>query len=322
MSEGTREMRQLRGAAASNGTKSSGSGAAVAASDEWNGVGRCIGARIRGVNVGILDEQVLVLVFRALNWDPQALCATARVSRRLRAVAERVLWRELCVSRAPRMVSALTTTTSAGARIGGGWPALAKLLLFCCGAERAAVVGHFAPVSRFSKTSGRSFLSRRCGGDLLYVSDPCEHPVPGDADTDDVVGAYRGVFRGFMRSRTRARLVGGRAPLEPRVRCPYCGARVWSMTAAGLAPRSACQRLGAHEGRLEYFVCVSGHLHGSCWLARLSSSSSSEGEDEGKGKGKGRGRRGGSGVSDSDDDDAFAAAAAVDSDEDGGRMEL
>ena len=80
------------------------------------------------------------------------------------------------------------------------------------------------------------------------------------------------LFGGFVRSRTRASLVDGRASLEPLMRCPYCGAPVWSITAAGLAPCSACRRLIAREGRLEYFVCVSGHLHGSCWLARLSSS--------------------------------------------------
>ncbi|KAL5203253.1 hypothetical protein ABZP36_014205 [Zizania latifolia] len=234
-------------------------------------------APIRGVNAGIMDEQVLLLVFRALNWDPHSLCVVARVCRRLRAVAERVLWRELCVSRAPRMMAALSGPSEAVAgRIGGGWPAVAKLLFFCCGAAGAAVPGHFAPVSRFSKTSGRSFLSRRCAGDLLYVSDPCEHTVAGAAAD---VGAYRGVFRGFVRSRTRAFLVGYRTPLEPRVRCPYCGARAWSMTAAGLAPRSACRRLGASEGRLQYFVCVSGHLHGSCWLARLSSSEGERGAD-------------------------------------------
>ncbi|KAF6985303.1 hypothetical protein CFC21_003188 [Triticum aestivum] len=302
MSEGTREMRRLRvgSAGGGGGSKANASGGiGIGIADEWSSGGRGIGARIRGVNVGILDEQVLALVFRALNWDPQALCSVARVSRRLRAVAERVLWRELCVSRAPRMVSTLTTGSSAASgRVGGGWPALAKLLLFCCGAAGAGVRGHFAPVSRFSKTSGRSFLSRRCGGDLLYVSDPCEHAAAGAAADEDV-GAYRGVFRGFMRSRTRACLVGGRAPLEPRVRCPYCGARVWSVTAAGLAPRSACRRLGAHEGRLEYFVCVSGHLHGSCWLARLSSSD-------------------GGGEDTDSDDDGFTATA----DSDDGHMEL
>ncbi|KAG8044410.1 hypothetical protein GUJ93_ZPchr0054g2841 [Zizania palustris] len=283
MSDGARSVRLLRGVEGSGGSGNANANAAMAG--QWDGgggggrggegEGGGIAARIRGVNAGIMDEQVLALVFRALNWDPRALCVMARVSRRLRAVAERVLWRELCVSRAPRMVAALSGPSAAAAgRIGGGWPALAKLLFFCGGAAGAAVPGHFAPVSRFSKTSGRSFLSRRCAGDLLYVSDPCEHVVAGAADD---VGAYRGVFRGFMRSRTRAFLVGNRAPLELRVRCPYCGARVWSMTAAGLAPRSACRRLGANEGRLEYFVCVSGHLHGSCWLARLSSS---EGDDE------------------------------------------
>jgi hypothetical protein len=265
MRESALTMRRLSGT--SNGGSGGGGGKAGgssgAAAGRWEGGGNAA-ARVRGINAGIMDEKVLQLVFRALNWDPQSLCVVARVSRRLRAVAERVLWRELCVSRAPRMVAALTGGAAASApaagRIGGGWPALAKLLLFCCGAAAAAVRGHFTGVSRFSKTSGRSFLSRRCRGDLLYVSDPCEHAVPG---ADDDVGAYRGVFRGFMRSRTRACLVGRQAPLETRVRCPYCGARVWSMVAAGMAPRSACRRLGAYEGRLEYYVCVSGHLHGN-----------------------------------------------------------
>jgi hypothetical protein len=262
MSEGARNTRQFFAAS------TSGSGSSTATYRDGGGGGIGV-ARASLVNTGILDENVLALVFRYLNFDPKALCTVSCVSRRLRAVAERVLWRELCVSRAPRMVASLAGGGAPPGRVVGGWPALAKLLLFCCGAAAAAVRGHFTGVSRFSKTSGRSFLSRRCRGDLLYVSDPCEHAVHG---ADDDVGAYRGVFRGFTRSRTRACLVGRRAPLETRVRCPYCGARVWSMVAAGMAPRSACRRLGAHEGRLQYYVCVSGHLHGNCWLARLTSS--------------------------------------------------
>ncbi|XP_072986962.1 EID1-like F-box protein 3 [Typha latifolia] len=237
-----------------------------------------------GENFGIMDEQVLMLVFRRLNWDPHALSVAACVSRRLRAVAERLLWRELCISRSPRMVSALTAGVSPPGRVGGGWHALAKLLLFCCGGQSsrlftlsAPTTGHFVPVSRFSKTSGRSFLPRRCWGDLLYVSDPCEHSVMGE---DNDLGSFRGVFAGFIRSRTRACLVGRQAELEARVRCPYCGARVWSMTAAGLVPKSAARRLGSHDGGLEYFVCVKGHLHGSCWLAHLSSD-----DDDGDGDG-------------------------------------
>jgi hypothetical protein len=75
-----------------------------------------------------------------------------------------------------------------------------------------------------------------------------------------------------MRSRTRTCLIGKNIQLDTRIRCPYCGARVWSMMAAGLIPKSASRRLGTHDDSLEYFVCVNGHLHGSCWLAHLSSS--------------------------------------------------
>ncbi|PUZ56593.1 hypothetical protein GQ55_5G336100 [Panicum hallii var. hallii] len=40
----------------------------------------------------------------------------------------------------------------------------------------AAVPGHFAPVSCFSKTSGRSFLSRRCAG--TYCTPGCGGALP------------------------------------------------------------------------------------------------------------------------------------------------
>ncbi|RCV27764.1 hypothetical protein SEVIR_5G356000v4 [Setaria viridis] len=292
MSEGARNTRRFFGAS-SSGAGESGTGSA----GYRDGGGGIVVSRSSDVNTGIQDENVLALVFRSINFDPKAVCTVACVSRRLRAVAERVLWRELCISRAPRMVASLTGVPVGGppppGRIVGGWPALAKLLLFCCGAASASVPGHSTGVSRFSKTSGRSFLARRCRGDLLYVSDPCEHAAPG---ADDDVGAYRGVFRGFMRSRTRACLVGRQAALEARVRCPYCGARVWSMVAAGMVPRIAWRRLGAYEGRLEYYVCVSGHLHGNCWLARLTSS---DGEH-------------GGGDSEDDDDDASTESGSDD----------
>jgi hypothetical protein len=74
-------------------------------------------------------------------------------------------------------------------------------------------------------------------GDLLYVSYPCEHAAPGAGGAvDDDVDAYRGVFRGFMHSRTQACVRGGRRrpagalcalPLlrRPRVECDGCGPR-------------------------------------------------------------------------------------------------
>lgn len=159
-------------------------------------------------NVGIFDEQVLSLVFRRLNWDPQTVCSAACTSRRMRAVAGRILFFEMCLSRAPRLVSSLLITPN-GARPGGvvgssphvpgGWQALAKLLLFCCGCEPSRFFepsdktpGHFAPVSRFSKTSGKSFLVRRCWGDVLYISDPCEHANTAGEEED--LGVYRYLF--------------------------------------------------------------------------------------------------------------------------------
>lgn len=185
--------------------------------------------------------------------------------------------------RAPRMITALTEGGSSS-RLGGGWPALAKLLFFCCGCESTrhfrvsqSTPGHFMKSSRFSKTSGRSFLTRRCGGDMLYVSDPCEHPT-GDREND--LGVYRGVFRGFMKSKTRACLIRRGVGLEEGIRCPYCGARVWSMTSARLVPKSAARRLGSRDGAIEYFVCVNGHLYGTCWLVPLSSDEHEDGDDD------------------------------------------
>ncbi|KMS96920.1 hypothetical protein BVRB_7g180370 [Beta vulgaris subsp. vulgaris] len=222
----------------------------------------------------ILNEQILLLVFGYIKWDLRTLCATARVSRKLRAVAKRILWQALCNYRAPHMVAALSHGLP-GSRIGGGWHALAKLMFFCCGCQpspnlsvRVSLSGHFVKESRFSKTSGLSFLTKRCRGDLLYVSDPCEHPM---GEGRDDLGVYRGVFRGFIRSKTRAYLIGRQVKLDERVRCPYCGARVWSMTTAKLVPKSAAKRLGTHQDGLEYFVCINGHLHGACWLVPLTS---------------------------------------------------
>ncbi|GAA0175099.1 hypothetical protein LIER_41846 [Lithospermum erythrorhizon] len=223
---------------------------------------------------GVLNERVLLLVFKFIKWDIHSLCQTASVSRKLHAVARQILWKELCVYRAPRMILALTDGVSSS-RIGGGWHPLGKLLYYCCGCESTRhfelsqrVSGHFVKESRFSKTSGRSFLAKKCRGDLLFLSDPCEHVM---RDKGDDLGVYRGVFRGFMKSITRACLIRSQVPLEENVWCPYCGARVWSMTAARLVPKSAARRLGSYDGDVEYFVCVNGHLYGTCWLVPLSS---------------------------------------------------
>ncbi|TMX03813.1 hypothetical protein EJD97_013862, partial [Solanum chilense] len=230
----------------------------------------------------IHNETILRLIFDSMKWDVRSLCQTASVNRNLRALAKRLLWKEMCIYRAPRMIASLMEGAPNG-RIGGEWEAMAKLLFYCCGCNPTrhfrtgqSYPGHFMKSSRFSKTSGRSFLMRRCRTDLLYVSDPCEHEI---SDRSDDLGVFRGVFGGFMRSKTRACLITKELEVEEGVRCPFCGGRVWSMTAARLIPKSAARRLGTIENGLEYFVCVNGHLHGSCWLVHLSSDED-ENDDE------------------------------------------
>ncbi|XP_050236163.1 EID1-like F-box protein 3 [Mercurialis annua] len=223
---------------------------------------------------GILNERILVLVFEFIKWDLHTLCSIASVNGKLRAVAKRLLWRELCVYRAPRMLASLTNGAP-NTPLCDSWKALAKLMFYCCGCESTRnfkvsrpAAGHFVKTSRFSKTSGQSFLSTKCRGDLLYVSDPCEHPA---GKNEDDIGIYRGVFKGFMKSRTRACLIRRQVELEKKMRCPYCGFRVWSMTSAQLIPKTAARRLGSREDGVEYFVCLNGHLYGTCWLVPLSS---------------------------------------------------
>ncbi|KAF3636035.1 EID1-like F-box protein 3 [Capsicum annuum] len=239
-----------------------------------NRVGESSSSSSQTDDLAFQNEIIVRSVFASMKWDVQALCQMSSVNRRLRALAKRLLWKEMCIHRAPRMIASLMDGAPNG-RIGGEWDAMAKLLFFCCGCNSTrhfhmgrSYPGHFVKSSRFSKTSGRSFLVKRCRTDLLYVSDPCEHQI---RDRGDDLGIFRGVFGGFTRSKTRACLITKQLEGEEGVRCPFCGGRVWSMTAARLVPRSAARRLGTLENGLEYFVCVNGHLHGSCWLVPLSS---------------------------------------------------
>jgi hypothetical protein len=99
-----RNTRQFRG------ESSGGDGAAgVVGSSRYRDGGGTGSPRYSGVSMGILDEQVMSLLFRSHNLRLYA--------RRLRAVAERVLWRELCISRAPQMVASLTAAAAGGLQV-------------------------------------------------------------------------------------------------------------------------------------------------------------------------------------------------------------
>lgn len=165
----------------------------------------------------------------------------------------------------------------------GGWDALGKLMIYCAGCRESrrvrskTVLGHFVQLSRFSKTSGRSFLIPDCRSDVLYVSDPCEHL--GKNGEDDI-GLFRGIFKSFLTSATFRLLIDVHVEFEPKEKCPYCYTPVWSLLNANMIPTSSHKRLGAHKD-VEYFVCVNGHLHGRCSLLHLSDDevSSDEGVD-------------------------------------------
>lgn len=173
----------------------------------------------------------------------------ALVSRRLLAIVERMLWWEICVSRALQMVSTLTKLLRAGARARQWWMA---------GAREA----HLPLLQQFRPPLPVAVV--RPGPVVVCVGPVRARRAVGGGGGQDL-GAYRGVFRGFIRSRKRACLLGGRARLEPRACCPCWDACVWTVT----PPRSARRCLDMHDGRVEYFVCLRSHLQGSCWLAYL-----------------------------------------------------
>lgn len=157
----------------------------------------------------------------------------------------------------------------------GSWKALGKLLVYCCGNKRGGlfnkinVPGHFVYKTRFSRTSGKSFLIPQCRTDVLYMSDPCEHLDKGE---EGDVGFFRGIFKSFSVSRVRKMLIEKDAKFHPREVCPYCKSKLWSMAQAKMVPKSASFRLGAYEDCVEYFVCLNGHVLGICTLLPLSDS--------------------------------------------------
>ncbi|RYQ83681.1 hypothetical protein Ahy_B10g102453 [Arachis hypogaea] len=69
--------------------------------------------------------------------------------------------------------------------------------------------------------------------------------------------------------------------LHPTQVCIYCKAKLWNMRQARMIPQSASSWLGSYEDGVEYYVCLNGHMLGTCTLLPLSDSeevSSSEEE--------------------------------------------
>lgn len=172
----------------------------------------------------------------------------------------------------------LDLQSSGSHNVDGNWRALGKLLIYCSGSTRSGlfsnvcIPGHFAYRTRFSRTSGKSFLLPQCRTDTLYVSDPCEHLDQGE---EGDIGFFRGVFKSFSTSKVRKLLISKSARLHPTEVCCYCKAKLWSMLQANMVPQSASCRLGSYEDCVEYYVCLNGHVIGICTLLPLSDTEAS-----------------------------------------------
>lgn len=239
---------------------------------------RCLHSSSCQCRKGHLNDNVIYLVFQHLNWNPKLIAALSCTCKWFDDLGKRVLWKEFCRTRAPKMMVDLQTGGSHS--VDGNWRALGKLLIYCSGySEKGGlfrglfsniqIPGHFAYRTRFSRTSGKSFLLPQCRTDILYVSDPCEHLDQGE---EGDIGFFRGVFKSFPMSKVRRMLITRQAQLHPTEVCPYCKAKLWSMLQAKMIPSSASCRLGAYEDSIEYYVCLNGHMLGICTLLPLSDS--------------------------------------------------
>ncbi|KAG2326726.1 hypothetical protein Bca52824_009454 [Brassica carinata] len=163
---------------------------------------------------GIENEQVLTLVFESISWDIHTICAVASVSRRFCAIARRVLWRSLCVHRAPGWRRHCPDQIRAGESTGMAGAGETHVLLRRRRVD--AVAGSLRVRVEILQDLREVFLPKNC----REIS---------------------------CTSKTRQCLVRRQAELEEKVRCPYCGGRVWSMKAARLVPKSAARRLGSRR---------------------------------------------------------------------------
>ncbi|RZB71078.1 EID1-like F-box protein 2 isoform B [Glycine soja] len=234
---------------------------------------RCVHSASCQCTKGHLSEDVIFLVFQHLNWNPKLIAALSCVCKWFDDLSKQVLWKEFCKTRAPKMM--LDLQSSGSHSVDGNWRALGKLLIFCSGCRQGSlfnnvqVPGHFVNKTRFSRTSGKSFLMPQCINDVLYVSDPCEHI--GQSEEGDL-GFFRGIFKSFASSNVRRMLINRGAQLHQTEICPYCKAKLWSMLQANMIPQTASCRLGSYEDYTEYYVCLNGHLLGVCTLLPLSDS--------------------------------------------------
>jgi len=217
----------------------------------------------------------MYLVFKHMNWNPKMIAILSSVCKWFDEFAKRVLWKEFCNARAPKMMKDLHSDGSH--IVDGNWKALGKLLIYCAGCPSGdlfsnvqdPIRGHFVYRTCFSRTLGKSLLAPQCRSDALYVSESCEHLDQGE---EGDLGLFRGIFKSFAASEMKKMLIGSQAKFHPNEMCPYCKTKLWNLMQPNMIPSSAAVRLGAEDGSAEYYVCLNGHIFGSCTLIPISDS--------------------------------------------------
>ncbi|KAJ1296659.1 hypothetical protein BS78_01G319400 [Paspalum vaginatum] len=229
---------------------------------------------------GHITEDAIYLVFEQMEWNPKMIAAFSSVCKWFDELAKRVLWKKFCHARAPKMMKDLHSDGSH--IVDGNWKALGKLLIYCSGCPSARgdlfcnvydpIPGHFVYRTRFSRTLGKSLLPPQSRSDVVYVSDPCEHLDQGE---DGDLGLFRGIIKSFAASDTKKMLIEKQAKFHPNEVCPYCKTKLWDLMEQNMIPKSAAVKLGADYGSVEYYVCLNGHIFGSCTLVPISDSEDS-----------------------------------------------
>ncbi|CAB4274854.1 unnamed protein product [Prunus armeniaca] len=234
---------------------------------------RCIHSTSCQCTKGHLSEDAIFLVFQQLNWNPKLIATLSCVCKWFDDLAKRVLWKEFCRTRAPKMMIDLQ---SSGSHSVDGTGGRSGNCLFTVQDLRrvASLIPFKSLVTLFIGPGSLGHLGRAFSchnAEQMF----CMCLIPVNILTKVKRGMlvfFRGVFKSFSMSKVRKMLIKKEAQLHPTEVCPYCKAKLWSMLQAKMIPQSASCRLGAYEDCIEYFVCLNGHMLGICTLLPLSDS--------------------------------------------------
>ncbi|KAK1297021.1 EID1-like F-box protein 2 [Acorus calamus] len=98
---------------------------------------RCIHSSTCVCTKGHLSEDAIYLVFQHENWNPTFIAKLSCVCKWFDDIAKRVLWKEFCRTRAPKMM--LDLQSNGSHNVDGNWKALGKLLIYCSGSRKGGL---------------------------------------------------------------------------------------------------------------------------------------------------------------------------------------